>query len=38
MMLRAVTVFPEPDSPTRATVFPLGISNEIDLTTFDFLL
>jgi len=32
--LRAVTVFPEPDSPTKATVLPLGILNETELMTF----
>ena len=33
-ILKAVTVFPEPDSPTKATVSPFGILNEIEFTTF----
>ena len=33
-MLKAVTVFPEPDTPTKATVSPFGILNEIEFTTF----
>ena len=36
-MLRAVTVLPDPDSPTNATVLPFGISKEIDLTTLDLI-
>ena len=33
-ILRADNVFPEPDSPTIATVLPFGISIFTSLTTF----
>ena len=32
-IIRAVVVFPQPDSPTSASVLPLRISNDTSLTT-----